>query len=212
MPDFDNVLVVDVESSGIDPLEHGLLSIGAVWLTDLTQTFYVECKLDDFRLINEKALGINGFTKEQCADSTKITEHAAVQALITWSALRGIPLDKIIIAGENPHFDRMFVQLRLNTSGDIHGDYCVSKTTTNWADWPFSRGMLDLHTVAFSRYFTRLRHSEICKALLLPPEDCPHNALKGAMSEALCFRKFFGIDTVTNHEKSELWTDWDAKK
>ncbi len=198
--DLDRVLVLDVETTGLDPLSDGLASIGAVWLMDLTKTFYIECHIDKYRGIHDRALEVNGFTRDQILDPTKPTEQAAVQAFIDWANITcRHPIKDVIIGGEQPFFDRMFCQLRMTADG-ITDNLEIYKTSTNWATWPFNHRMLDLHSVSFERFHVSLNHVQTCQSLLLEPEDKPHHALKGALSEARCFRKFFGIDPINNHD------------
>ena len=180
--ELKKVLVTDAETSGTDPLKHGLLSIGAAWITNPEKQFYIECRLDDDREITEKSLGINGFTSDQCRDKKKPSVIEAVQAYFNWvESTTPCPIGQVIFAGENPQFDRGFITYH---------------QFPKVLDWPFSYRLLDMHSVAFGRFFLSLRHSEICKALLLKPEPCPHHALTGALSEVAIFRKLFMLDRM----------------
>jgi DNA polymerase III epsilon subunit-like protein len=176
--DLDKIIVVDVETSGVDTSKHGLLSIGAVKLTKPEASFYTECQLDLDREYDEGALKINGFTPEDCHNQNRITELQAVTDFYKWAEKFRVGGETLIFAGQNPDFDAGFLRRKKNS-------------------WPFRRRYLDLHSVAFATFCKSLCHKEICLALGLPPEPEPHNALFGAKSEAECFKKLFAYDEQT---------------
>ena len=98
---------IDVETSGPNPSQFSLLSIGACTLTEPRQTFYVEIKPDK-EAFRPDALAISGLSMETLA-LDGIDPKIAMQQLADW-------LEEVIPSGEKPlfvafnaPFDWMFV-------------------------------------------------------------------------------------------------------
>lgn len=73
-------IAIDTETTGLDPKTNSLLSIGAVDLAT-GDTFKMDCRLQEGRQINAKALEVNGFTLEEINDKSKPTAEEAVSKL-----------------------------------------------------------------------------------------------------------------------------------
>lgn len=82
-----NLIVIDLETSGDNPVEHQILSIGAVDFTT-RETFYGECKLNAWDKYMPEALAINGFTVEQIYDPTKPTPLKLYSDFLNWAVPR----------------------------------------------------------------------------------------------------------------------------
>ena len=166
--DLSKVLILDIETSGINPRKNGMLSLGA---TNLKRAwnFYGECRIPAGREVNPYALGINGFTTFQCYDEGLNTDVELLHRFVA-SVSAQYESDKVIVAGHNVgSFDIQF----LNEIA-ARGEICL----------PFSYRTIDLHSLAFGKYHRSMTHKQICEALHLPSEPIPHNALSGARSEA----------------------------
>ena len=79
------MLVIDIEASGTDPSKNSILSIGALDFDNPNNQFYDECRAWDGAHINDEALAVNGFTKEEATDPVKKTETELIQAFIAWA-------------------------------------------------------------------------------------------------------------------------------
>jgi DNA polymerase III epsilon subunit-like protein len=163
---IDQIIVLDLETSGVNLKENGILSIGAVVLSDLEKKLYLECRLDDDRKISPYALKVNGFTEEECRDPKKMTEEEAVDRLLNWATNQ----NKTLFACCNTPFDLKFIE-RVCDSRD---------------NWKIMRRAFDIPSAAAMIYGEVLSHKKICENLGLPEEPLPHNGLSGAMSEAEC--------------------------
>lgn len=173
------MLVIDVESSGTDPLKNSILSIGALDFDHPDNQFYDECRAWDGAHINDEALAVNGFTKEEAIDLSKKTEEEVVKAFIAWAK----PLRDWTFAGQNPSFDRDFIRAA-----------CLR----NHIDFPFAHRTLDTHSLAYmhmvkggvvppfdaAKHRSSLDLDAILQYVGVPEEPSPHNALTGAMSHA----------------------------
>ncbi len=171
------MIILDIETTGTNPVRNCLLSIGAVDY-DTGSEFYGECSITPGKLIHPKAMEINGFREEDVAPGVKLTPGMLYQKFIFWAAQ--VP-DKLI-AGQNVgHLDIPFLE-------EIHAE-CFGP----YVSFPFGYRSLDLHSVSFAVFGVSLNHREICERLCLPGEPKPHHALSGARSERDCFRALFGM-------------------
>ncbi len=174
------MIVLDVETTGLIPHKHSILSLGALDLNDPTNQFYEECQVWEGASVDEDALRINGFLKEEVIGqgSTKQTEAELITAFVAWATDR--PQDRTL-AAQNPSFDLEFVQAACARAG---------------IDCPFAKRTIDVHTVAWVHMVghgvvppTKNGHSAInldsaLKYCGVPEEPKPHNALTGAMCHA----------------------------
>lgn len=167
------MIIVDVESSGIDPNQDSLLSIGAIEFENPSNQFYGECKIWHGAHINEDALRVNGFTEKEATDPKKQTDVELVKSFIEWA----LKCKEHTFAGQNPSFDRDFIH---------------SSATKAHLDWPFAFRTIDQHSLCFMHMIKRgvtppvsnnrtdLNSDTIMKYVGIPVEPHPHNALNGA--------------------------------
>ena len=178
------MIVVDVEASGISSEKCSLVSVGAVDFSNPKNRFYEECRIWDGAHIEKEALQVNGFTKEQISDSTKRSDGEVITDFLTWLDY----IEEKTIAGQNPSFDRDFLQ---STAHRYH------------IDWPLAHRSIDLHSVCYFDMQKRgikqphlhghsaLNLDGILSYVGLPAEPKPHNALTGALMEAEAFGRLF---------------------
>lgn len=167
------MIAVDVETSGIDPRQHSLLSIGAVDMQNPDNRFYGECRAWEGAAIEDEALNVNGFTREQIA-AQELSECELVEKFMEW--VRGIEPNKPIMCGQNVSFDRDFIRYA--------AERCNKKS-------PFNYRVVDIHSVAWF-YISmnnvkppmNLSLNRIMEMTGAGREPDPHNALTGAMCAA----------------------------
>ncbi len=68
-----NVVIFDIETTGLDPRRNSIVSLGAVDPNRPEETFYEECRVFDGAEINPDALKVNGFNVEEVTDQRKQT-------------------------------------------------------------------------------------------------------------------------------------------
>ena len=78
------MIVVDVETTGVDSKKNSIVSIGAIDFSNPQNQFYQECRVWEGAEIAQQALYINGFTKEQITDKNKPTLKEAIESFIKW--------------------------------------------------------------------------------------------------------------------------------
>ncbi len=174
------MIVLDVETTGLVPQKHSILSLGALDLNDPTNQFYEECQVWEGADVDEDALRINGFSEEEVRGqgSSKQTEAGLIKAFVAWATDR--PQERTL-AAQNPSFDLEFVQAACQRAG---------------IECPFAKRTIDVHTVVWLHMTehgvvppTKNAHSAInLDAALnycgIPAEPKPHNALTGAFCHA----------------------------
>lgn len=164
------MIIIDLETTGIDPSTHSILSIGAVDF-DTGETFYRECRKDFYAQYTDEALTINGFTLDQINDKTKPTSVQIYHDFVKWSKGRST-----LLAGHNVGgFDLKFLQK-------------VHSKQRKFSKFPYQFRTVDLHSLAYQRFGKSLSMSAICKKLGIEPEPDIHNALTGAQKEYECFK------------------------
>lgn len=176
------MIAIDVETSGIVDHTHSILSIGAVDMSNPTNTFYGECRAFDGAFIDDNALAVNGFTHEQAVDPHKHSEADLAREFFEWSR----DVEDKTLGAHNIQFDLGFIEAaawRANLS------------------FPFTHRTIDLHTLAWFHMLSRdidppygSRGSEISLKTVaqyvgVPEEGNPHNALTGAKLHAECIAR-----------------------
>lgn len=176
------MIVLDVETTGINPWKNAIASIGAVDFLYPKNQFYREVRISDDADIHDGALKVNGFTREELFDVHKPTLEKAIEAFIEWMSV----CEEKTIAGLNPAFDRDFLHAAFRHIG---------------IPFPFSHRTVDVHSLCYTHALKRgvpplMRHGmtalstdHILQYVGLPPEPRPHHALTGAKMEAETFAR-----------------------
>lgn len=177
------MIVVDAEMSGVDAIRHAILSVGAVDFERPDRRFYRECRIWDGAAIDDAALAINGFTREQAVDPSRMSEKELMTAFIAWlqeSADR-------TLGGQNVGIDRDFLQMAADRCG---------------LAYRFGYRVVDLHSIAWAHLRmhhiavplkdgrTDLSADAIYPYVGMPTEPKPHHGLTGALMETEAISRF----------------------
>jgi DNA polymerase III epsilon subunit-like protein len=184
------ILVVDVETSGLDPHLNGLVEIGALWITGprVGEEFDLACRPRPGAVIDGKAIEVNGCN--WLGNTGVLTEGQAITEFCSW-----VGEGKVLLAGMNPYCDLSFLRA-------AHRQLPYPRCT-----FPFSHRTLDMHTLAIAYAAARGEqipatgyHTDAILELLgLPPEPRPHRAICGARCEAEAFRILLGYPSALTH-------------
>jgi DNA polymerase III epsilon subunit-like protein len=171
------MIVLDIETTGLDPKRHSIVEVGAVDFENPGNYFNERCQIWDGAEIDLKALEINGLTIDEIRDHTIFTQLELLSGFRIW-------IDQIedkTIAGQNVDFDISF----LNESSKRCGlNFSVGKRK------------VDQHSIAYAHFLRRnirpplkdgysnLNSDSIMKYVGLPSEPKPHRAINGARFEA----------------------------
>lgn len=174
------MLVVDVETTGIDEKKHSIVSIGALYLFSPDNQFYSESRIWPGAEITDKALEINGFAREQITNQSKPPQKQVLEDFIEWSS----QFNDLTLAGENPRFDLNFLNESFRREG---------------LDFNLGYRTIDLHSILYrellihdtprilKKKVSAMNGNFIFNYVGLPAEPEPHNALIGAKFEAEAF-------------------------
>lgn len=195
------MLVVDCEMTGLEPNEHSIVSAGAVDFDRPDRRFYEECRMWDGAKVEDAALAVNGFTREQIADPSKQTEADLVHRFITFAE----GMKDTTIAGQNVFTDLYFLQ--------------AAARRAKHTAWPFAHRILDIHSLCWEHMIHRgltppisseKHHSALnLDAVLnycgIPEEPKPHNALTGALCNAeVIARLLYGRKLLPEFQQYEI--------
>jgi DNA polymerase-3 subunit epsilon len=167
------MIVIDVETTGIDPSVNGIASIGAIMLPG-ENPFYQEVCVDENIKIDAKALEINGFTLESLNDSNKPNMARTTRDFADWAT----HAKDTIVCAWNAKFDVGFLAVEYERAHMY---------------WPFGYRVVDLHSIVHFLMsnigdgfvpahdgITTIGLNYALKWAGLPEEPKPHNALAGA--------------------------------
>lgn len=174
------MIILDVEASGVEAHKHSIVSLGALDLSNPKNRFYAECYVWDGAHIMDEALKVNGFTKAQITDKTKMSEADLTHKFLEWSQ----SVEERTFGGQNVSFDRDFLKYAAERAGHTK--------------WPFAHRTIDTHTLCWMHMVARgeqppidavhkrsaLNLDAVLNYCGIPEEPSPHNALTGALSHA----------------------------
>ena len=185
------LVVIDLETSGLDPQAFGILQIGAMPLDpDSAEKFERHVRHEWWMPWEEGAAKVHGITRAEASDQRRYTDTVAIDELLDWledKALGDLG-GRAIIAGVSPRFDRDFLRA-VAEGGDMVDRF----------DRLISHRTFDLHTLAAAVFaitaeaavgglrngLDGLYTDAIYDILGVGPEDKPHVALEGARRERL---------------------------
>ncbi len=173
------MLVLDIEGSGLSYEKNSIVSLGALDLDNPTNRFYAECRVWDGAHIEDDALEVNGFTREEITDTNKMTEGELIRNFIGWAQ----DLKNRTFAGQNVSYDR---------------DMAKAAAHRAHLDWNFAHRTIDVHTLGWMHMVNRgltppldvehhrsaLNLDVLLNYCGIPEEPQPHNALTGALCHA----------------------------
>ncbi len=174
------MLVTDCEMTGLEPHLHSILSVGVIDLEHPERQLYEECRMWDGAKVEDEALAVCGFTREQIADPTKQTEGELVHKFIAFAN----GMQDTTLAGQNVFVDFFFLQAAAKRAGHTA--------------WPFAHRIIDLHSLCWEhkikggeappldaeKHHSALNLEAVCNYVGIPKETKPHNALTGAKVSA----------------------------
>ncbi len=131
------MIVLDIESSGLDSGRCGIWQIGAVELENPKNTFLEESCIDDEDEVIEEALLVIGKTEAELRDKKKQSQKQMIKNFLKWCETCG----ERIIGGHNVGWDITFLQNK-----------CLRYGLKNKFSNLVGVRTIDLHTVASLRY------------------------------------------------------------
>ena len=192
------MIVVDCETTGISPRKNSIVSIGGLDFYSPSNKFYEECRIWEGAEIEQEALNVNGFTKEQITDPNKKSLEQTIKEFLKWTN----SCFDVVFAGENPRFDIDFLKESANR-------YNI--------EFKFAHRSIDLHSLCTAHYIKRgitpplkdrrsdINTDKILNYVGLPAEPKPHHGLTGAKMEAEAFsRLIYGRSLLDEFSRYEI--------
>jgi DNA polymerase III alpha subunit (gram-positive type) len=100
------MIILDIESSGLDSGRAGIWQIGALELENPKNYFLEEGRIDDDDIIEKEALMVIGKTEAELRDKTKQTQKQLILNYLNWAK----NIDERITGGHNIGWDVSFIQ------------------------------------------------------------------------------------------------------
>ena len=134
------VLYVDLETTGTNPIRHGIIQLAALVEIDGKLEAELNLKLAPLRKnkIDSEALAINGVTEEEIQDyPSNATQYALFVAFLERYIKRYEKLDKFILAGYNINaFDEPFLRQLFLDNAATRRDRKYGGYFGSWFFWP----------------------------------------------------------------------------
>lgn len=178
------MIVIDIETSGLDFHKCGIWQIGALDFYNPGNQFFQEGRIDDEDIVEPKALEITGKSEEELRDRSKQSQKKLLENLFEWSKSC-----RVVNCGcENPQFDHSFIRI---------------KSKKYSLKFPFPHRAFDLHSTAQNRYFqiygdfllkggkSDMELSNILTFAGMQDNRGKHNALEDSELEAECFSRLY---------------------
>ncbi len=179
------MIVLDIETTGVDPQKHAMIDIAALDFDNPNNIFHYPIRMFPNAKIQQEALDYNGFTVEEINNPKRPPIKQVLSDFLKWWQ----PIKDRTFAGQNPDFDVDFLKTNLRR--------CGFKT-------PISHRKLDQHTLAYFTLFklkqpipleettrqSKLNSDWIMEFVGIPSEPKPHHsALNGVLWEAEAFSR-----------------------
>jgi DNA polymerase III alpha subunit (gram-positive type) len=193
------MIIVDIETTGVDSKKHAIIDIGAVDFSNPKNTFSIKCRMFDGAKVEKEALVINGYTIHEI-NTHNYSQKEALELFQNW--ILNIKEDRTFCA-HNTSFDYSFIEeafRRVNL------------------EFPFSKRVLDLHGTMYNKYLelglkiplnnkqcSNLSSNVLAKFVGIPEEPNEHKGINGAKWEAEAYsRIIFGKYLFEEFVKYEI--------
>lgn len=194
------MIILDIETSGINWLKCGLWQIGAIDL-ESGETFFEESRIDDEDIILDDPLSpkpvleVIGKTEEELRDKEKQSQKQLLENFLRWVSARKI---KHFVC-QNPQFDMGYIWTKARKYGlEINFDYKA----------------FDLHSIAQIKYFdinkqffiednkSKMSLKRILEFCGIEDKRGVHNALEDVKLTAECFNRLvYGKNLLSEFTK-----------
>jgi len=189
------MIVVDIETSGLDSNKHGIWQIGAIDLDNPSNTFLQESRIDDEDQVDPNALLITGKTEAEIRDKSKQSQKELLINFFKWAW--DIKIKNLLCQG--PQFDMSFLEVKSRKYG---------------LNWIFHHRAFDLHSIAAVKYFkvngeflvsggySDMRLANILVFVGMKDDRGYHNALQDAKLTAEAFSRIvYGKSLFEEYKK-----------
>jgi len=194
------MIIIDCETTGVDPKISSMVSLGAVDFHNPSNIFYQECRIWQGAEVDQEALDVNGFTSEQVTDPQKQSVEQLAKNFLDWIS----SVKDHTMSGHNVWFDMGFLRDSIERA-KIKGYELRTR---------FASRNIDLHSETYTNHLkrgipiplknnrTNITSDYAFQYVGLPSEPKPHLALTGAKMEAEALsRLIYGKNLLPEFEK-----------
>lgn len=192
------MIVVDIETSGLDFLKNGIWQIGAIDTDDPNRIFLEEGRIEDDETFTREALDICGVTEEKIYDRGKPSQKELLEKFFGWC--KDAKVKNLVC--HNPQFDFSFIKCKADKYG---------------LKMPVHFRCFDTHSIASLKYkeiygnlpidggFSNMNLSNMLFFCGMRDNREKHNALEDAKLTAECFyRLTYGKTFLKEFEQYQL--------
>lgn len=193
------MIIVDIETTGLDPKKHGIIDIAAMDFNNPKNFFSMQCKLKEGKEIDSYALKINGYTEQDIRNENLPTTKEVIEKFLEWAS----QIEDITIAGQNVDFDIDFLK-----------ENCKEENIK----WVLGHRKVDQHSIAYvlatklgmkiplnDKRSSNFNSDVIMEFVGIPPEVRPHKAINGVTWEAEAFSRMInGKKLIDKFEEFEI--------
>jgi DNA polymerase III epsilon subunit-like protein len=131
------MIVLDIETSGINTGDCGIWQIGAIELENPNNYFIEEARIDDEDVVTKSALVVTGKTEKELRDTKKQPQKQLIIDYLEWVS----KIKEKMFLGQNVGWDINFIQNK-----------CIKYNIMELFRKVQSQRSIDLHTLAQERY------------------------------------------------------------
>jgi len=188
------MIVVDIETSGLDFNKCGIWQIGALDFYNPENTFLEECGIDEGDVIQDKALDVSEIKEEELRDSNKQSQKQLLENFFKW--VEGVKIKNFIC--ENPQFDLGFIATKARKYGlainfhhrafDLHSIACLKHFQIR-GEFLIKEDHSDMGLPNSLKFCGISDERKIVEGGEIIKEGKPHNALEDCKLTAECFSR-----------------------
>mgnify|MGYP001616234061 FL=1 len=196
------MIILDIETSGIDTGRCGIWQIGAIDL-QTKKEFLEESRIDDDDLVEESALKVIGKTEKELRDRKKQTQKQLIMNYLTW--IKSVK-EKLFV-GQNVGWDLNFIQNKCLKYGimdkfrevmgqrgiDLHTLTQIKYHEINGKYLLKDKGSSDMNLTNVLKFCgisdERIKMEDGSKMGIVEKQGKPHNALDDCKLEGECFSR-----------------------
>jgi DNA polymerase III epsilon subunit-like protein len=167
------MIVIDIETTGLDPKRNSIIEIGAVDFQNPRNLFNGRCRIWDGAEIDLNALEINGYTVADTTDPDIYSQEELLVRFIKWTD----DIHDKTLAGQNVDFDIDFLNEGFKRAGI---SFRAGKRKVDQHSIAFAHLLKRKITPPLADGFSDLNSNLIMNLVGLPAEPRPHKALNGA--------------------------------
>ena len=127
------MIILDIETSGIDTGKSGIWQIGAIEFENLENQFLEEGRIDDEDEVVEGAIKITGRSEEEMRDNNKQSQKQLILNFLKWAD----SCNEKMVLGHNVGWDISFIQNK-----------CLKHNIIDQCRKVLSQRSIDLHALA----------------------------------------------------------------